>query len=219
MNDNDGVSPSWEETVSDPGTADQQLQTGLALGSVAFALCVGVSMLANDAPSTATVCQVGTAACLALIGSGWLMPVFARVSFIWFFDRTLGRLRKPGESAGNAVDAGMIGLGSLILMLTSAWGYLAFGLFRMGGNPSWEATGFTLSLLAGGAGLLFLQRWAAVLVSGTGWWWLWRLLELKATSSVDPHRWTVAFCLAALALPMSGATLASWRYLKNGWKG
>jgi hypothetical protein len=56
------------------------------------------------------------------------------------------------------------------------------------------------------------------LVSGTGWWWLWRLLELKATSPVDPHRWTVAFCLAALALPMSGATLASWRYLKNGWR-
>jgi hypothetical protein len=41
---------------------------------------------------------------------------------------------------------------------------------------------------------------------------------MKATSPIDPHRWPVAFWLAALALPMSGATLASWRYLKNGWR-
>jgi hypothetical protein len=53
--------------VSDPKVEDQQLQTGLVPRGVDFALCVGARMQANDAPDTATVCQVANVDMLILI--------------------------------------------------------------------------------------------------------------------------------------------------------
>ena len=114
------------------------------------------------------------------------MPLFCSSLFAYSFFRAIGSLANPEASARDTTETAIVGLGSLILTLATSWAYLSFGLGRLAGNPPPEEMWLTLSLVVGGAGLLHLQRWAGVLVCGAGWWWLWRLLEIRATSPIDP---------------------------------
>ena len=202
--------------MSSPELEYQSLLKRYALAGVAFAVCVAVSMIDNDAPATATVCQIADAACGVLIAFGWWMPLFCLGLFGCSFFRAIGSLANPEASARDTTETAIVGLGSLILTLATSWAYLSFGLGRLEGNPPQEEMWFTLSLVVGGAGLLLLQRWAGMMVCGAGWWWLWRLLEIRATSPIDPSCWGVAFLLATLVLPLSAAVIASWRYLSQG---
>jgi hypothetical protein len=154
-----------------------------------------------------------------LVGLGWFVPVFLFVvavleSVIMVQHLLIGRTeeRLPQE----LIAASMAALGTQILFLTTCWGWAKFGLGRLAGEPSLEETVLTICFLVGGSGLLLSQRWAAVLVCGTGWWWLAHLLWMRITSPVAPGI-TVALSLAALVLPLTVMVAASWRCLKN-WR-
>jgi hypothetical protein len=149
---------------------------------------------------------------------GWMLPILCFGMLLGTTIDTLvhftgKRKRREGSRIENVLAAITVNLGALVLLLAVCWGWVS-GLVLWGDGPTLEENVLTVCFLVGGSGLLLSQRWAGVLVCGTGWWWLSQLLWLRLTSPVVPDM-TVALSLAALVLPFTVTVAASWRYRQN----
>jgi hypothetical protein len=208
-----------EEAVIDLRAQGLLSERVLAIGCFALGVLIAITVSIHKAPETAAIWTIVNLVVFLIAAFGWLLPVLSFGLLACSLYELLYSWRHWGDEAAGAIEAAAVGVGSLILMLVTGWAYLAFGLWRMmmcGDLPLW-ASRLTVVMLVGGCGLLFQQRWAALLVCGAGWWSLWRLWQARVIASVDPAAWKVALWLALLVLPMTAATIGFWRYLKGGW--